>query len=115
MKKFVKHVGRIQKGAAPILSEGLVDLIRFSAFLTAGTLLVSLAIGAIRGSVDAVLVALALAGVLILIDWVVTILFLAPFVIVGGIGRISEGRSSRSRSGAIVRNGLKDDWLDGPA
>jgi hypothetical protein len=91
------------------------DLLRLCTFVTLGAVGSSVVIGACRGGLDNILVALLIAGAISLISWSITllavVLILIPEILRLTYRRLAGG--SPHRPGSL--GGLADEWLDGPA
>jgi hypothetical protein len=90
------------------------NLIRLCTFVTLGSVASSLVIGAWRGGLDSILVSLAIAGVISLTYWVMTLFFVTLIVIPGIALRLFRRVCRGSHRSPEVRGGVADGWLDGP-
>jgi hypothetical protein len=91
------------------------DLIRFCTLVTIGALVSSLVIGACWGRLDYILASLAIAGVISLIFWAITLLAVTlisiPDITLRLCRRLARGLSANRGAGG----GVADEWLDGPS
>jgi hypothetical protein len=93
------------------------DELRKTAFVTLGVFVSSLVIGACRGAwrgeLDSIRDSLMIAGSLLLLGWMGTLLSVTlisiPEVICWSFRRIARSTSYKSKVG-----GVADEWLDGP-
>ena len=95
------------------------DQLRFATLLTLGVVAGSLVIGAgreaWRGELDSLRDALAIAGFLLLVSWMATLLAVTlisiPEVALWSFRRVARWTSRQPQVGG----GVADEWLDGPA
>ena len=90
------------------------NLVRFATLVTLGTMASSLAIGAGQGTLDGIVTALTIAGLISLAFWGVTLFAVWCLMIPALAGRIWRGVARRPPRRPAVRGGLADEWLDGP-
>jgi hypothetical protein len=91
-------------------------LLCFSTLVTIGAVVAAVVVGACWGGLASILVALAIAGAICLIGWLVTLVFVVPLAFFDWLGR-STDRSIRPKmtpKRSVIRGGVADDWLDGP-
>jgi len=88
------------------------NLLRLGTFVILGSLAASIMIGACRGSLDAILCAMCIAGAISLIFWLV-ILPVATLMLISEALRLVWRR--RTQQSPEERPGVADEWLDGPA
>jgi hypothetical protein len=97
---------------APDLSE-VRDLLRSATLVTIGVVAISLVIGASRREPHSIRDCLMIAGWLLLLAWMGTLLVVAA-VSFAVIIRWLLRRVARSTSRKATVGGVADEWLDGP-
>jgi hypothetical protein len=90
------------------------DLLRAVTFVTLGVLASAVAIGACQGSFLSIWDSLTVAGCILLICWLATLLVVTmiwiPEVVLWSYRRIARWAFRKPMAGG----GVRDEWLDGP-